>query len=313
MPPIMKDKKVSWNVKSFTTNKLLLNSIMSIPYIEYTKLEKSGNTYNDKWFYMSHLSNACASEDAHRTSAYAICLLKDGEIQLETDLFVQTAKAPAIFSIAPSAIRQFIDLGTPYDAQIIFFRKEKFLKNHADINYLEKFNFFGNEGQQAIPLDENQFDLFNTYFDLIRAKTADKTVSQPQVIRSLIDIILNEIEAAHKKQSIENPVTVDRNTAVLSEFKALLAKHFIEERQVSFYAEKLHLTPKYFSTIIREVSGKTAGSWINEMLVLESKVRLQNPQFTVAQIAYDLNFSDPSHFGRFFKKHVGLTPLEYRN
>ncbi len=286
---------------------------MTIPYIEYTKLEKSGNTYNDKWFYMSHLSNACASEDAHRTSAYAICLLKDGEIQLETDLFVQTAKAPAIFTIEPSAIRKFTDLGSLYDAQILFFRKEKFLKNHADINYLDKFSFFEKDGQQVLPIDDIQFDLFNTYFDLIRVKTADNITSQPQVIRSLIDIILNEIEAVHKKQNIENPVTVDRNTAILSEFKALLAHHFIEERQVSFYAEKLHLTPKYFSTIIRKVSGKTAGSWINEMLVLESKVRLQNPQFTVAQIAYDLNFSDPSHFGKFFKKHVGLTPLEFRS
>jgi len=73
------------------------------------------------------------------------------------------------------------------------------------------------------------------------------------------------------------------------------------------------LTTKYFSTLIKDVSGKTAGAWINEMLVLEARVRLQNPEQSIAQIAYELNFSDPSHFGRFFKKHVGVSPLEYRS
>ena len=82
---------------------------------------------------------------------------------------------------------------------------------------------------------------------------------------------------------------------------------------LSFYADKMHLTPKYFSTIIKKVSGKTAGAWINEMLLLESKVRLQNKDQTITQISYDLNFSDPSHFGKFFKKHIGISPLGYRS
>ncbi|HPA24769.1 MAG TPA: helix-turn-helix domain-containing protein, partial [Candidatus Cloacimonas sp.] len=59
--------------------------------------------------------------------------------------------------------------------------------------------------------------------------------------------------------------------------------------------------------------GKTAGAWINEMLLLESKVRLQDKSQSIAQIAYDLNFSDPSHFGKFFKKHTGASPLEYKS
>ena len=78
---------------------------------------------------------------------------------------------------------------------------------------------------------------------------------------------------------------------------------------MSFYAEKLFLTPKYFSTVIKKVSGKTAGAWINEMLILEAKVRLQNKERTIAQIAYDLNFSDPSHFGKFFKKTYRVEPI----
>jgi len=284
----------------------------SIPYVEYTKLETEKANGN-QWHYMSHLSNACAAEDSHRTSAYAICLLSKGELQLESDLFVHKAQAPAIFTIAPSAIRKFTDLGTSYDARIFFFRKEVFIEGQTDINYLDKFDFFEKIGQQVVALDSTQYQNFKTYFDLIHTKSHDPAPHTSEIIRNLIYIVLNEIDDVYQSLNTAPSAAIDKGTNILSQFKTLLVEHFIEERQVSFYAEKMHLTPKYFSTIIKEVSGKTAGAWINEMLLLESKVQLQNKEQSIAQIAYNLNFSDPSHFGKFFKKHVGISPLEYRN
>src|SRR5690554_4597930 len=143
-----------------------------IPYIEYTKIE-SDTAELTKWYYMSHLSNACATEDAHRTSAYAICLLSEGELQLESDLFVHKTKAPAIFTIAPSAIRKFTDLDSGYDARILFFRKEIFLEGQTDINYLDKFDFFEKTGQQVVGLNSDNFEQFNTYFDIIQKKSVE--------------------------------------------------------------------------------------------------------------------------------------------
>ncbi len=283
-----------------------------IPYIEYTRIEAEDND-SAQWFYMSHLSNACASEDAHRTSAYAICLLIAGELQLESDLFQHKAKAPAIFTIAPSAIRKFTDLGSAYDAQILFFRKEVFLEGQTDITYLDKFDFFEKSGEQVVKLDSTQFDQFRSYFKLIHQKSKEKAPHTSAIIRSLIYIILHEIENAHQKYNPGNAQETDQNTHILTQFKSLLSEHFINQRKVSFYANQLHLTPKYFSTLIKEISGKTAGEWIKEMLLLEAKVRLKNQHQNIAQIAYELNFSDPSHFGKFFKKHVGVSPLEFRN
>lgn len=284
----------------------------SIPYVEYTKLETEKANGN-QWHYMSHLSNACAAEDSHRTSAYAICLLSKGELQLESDLFVHKTQAPAIFTIAPSAIRKFTGQGTSYDARIFFFRKEVFIEGQTDINYLDKFDFFEKIGQQVVTLDSTQYQNFKTYFDLIHTKSHDPASHTSEIIRNLIYIVLNEIDDVHQSQNPDPSPAIDKGINILSQFKTLLAEHFIEERQISFYADKMHLTPKYFSTIIKEVSGKTAGAWINEMLLLESKVRLQNKDQSITQIAYDLNFSDPSHFGKFFKKHVGISPLEYRS
>lgn len=268
--------------------------------------------YSDTWHYMSHLSNACASEDAHRTSAYAICLLSKGSLQLETNLFVQKVQAPAVFTIAPSTIRKFTDLGASYDARIFFFRKEVFLEGRADINYLDKFDFFEKAGKQVMALNPDDLQKFNTLFDLVHKKSFDSGPRTSSIIQSMINIILNELDEIHQSHAEEQDPQSDKQNPVLSQFKTLLAENFINERSVSFYAGKMFLTPKYFSTVIKEASGRTAGEWINEMLLLESKVRLQNKEQSIAQVAYDLDFSDPSHFGKFFKKHVGISPMEYR-
>jgi len=281
----------------------------SIPYIEYTEID---HTDTSQWFYMSHLSDACVSMDSHRTSAYAICLLEKGELLFESNLFAQQVKAPAIFTIAPSSIRKFTQLDTPYDAKIFFFRKEVFLEGQADVNYLGKFDFFDRSGQQVGPLSAEQHQKFKTYFDLVHEKSLETAPHTTQIIRSLSYVILHEIDDVHQSLDPAPSQGEDQDSHILSRFKTLLAKHFLKERQVSFYADKMHLTPKYFSTVIKEVSGKTAGAWINEMLLLEAKAHLQRKDLTVAQIAYDLNFSDPSHFGKFFKKHTGMSPAQYR-
>uniref|UniRef100_UPI0021B13DBB helix-turn-helix domain-containing protein n=1 Tax=Klebsiella pneumoniae TaxID=573 RepID=UPI0021B13DBB len=93
------------------------------------------------------------------------------------------------------------------------------------------------------------------------------------------------IEDVHQSQQAGQPVTTDKGGHILSQFKTLLSSHFIQEREVSFYAGKMHLTPKYFSYLIKQASGKTAGEWISEMLLLESKVRLQDKSHSIAQIA----------------------------
>src|SRR5690606_9946782 len=131
------------------------------------------------------------------------------------------------------------------------------------------------KGQQVVSLNAAQYEQFKSYFDLVYHKSIENAPQTSAIIRSLIYIILHEIDNAHQNQlSFQSP-EVDKGTHILAQFKALLSEYFKEERQVSFYADKMHLTPKYFSTVIKEVSGRTAGEWIREMLLLEAKVRLQ--------------------------------------
>jgi len=95
-------------------------------------------------------------------------------------------------------------------------------------------------------------------------------------------------------------------------FHELISEHIREERSVRFYAAKLFVTPKYLTEIVKEVTGKTAGELIDEMVMKEAKLLLADPSISVMEVAGILHFSDQFFFRKFFKRHLGQTPSEYR-
>ena len=81
---------------------------------------------------------------------------------------------------------------------------------------------------------------------------------------------------------------------------------------MSFYARQLNITPKYLSSVVKEVSGKTAAKWIDESVILEAKSLLKYSGMSIQEIAYCLNFPNQSFFGKYFRSHTGMTPSAYR-
>ena len=88
--------------------------------------------------------------------------------------------------------------------------------------------------------------------------------------------------------------------------------HYKQERSISFYAEKLCLTPKYLSSVIKQATGKLAGTWIDECVILEAKTQLKCSGKSIQQIAEELNFANQSFFGKYFKHHTGMSPSKYK-
>ena len=103
-----------------------------------------------------------------------------------------------------------------------------------------------------------------------------------------------------------------REEILFKEFIRLVSEHHRKERRVDFYAEQLFLSSKHFSTVIKKVSGKTAGQWIDEYVILEAKTLLKYSAMSIQEVAYYMNFPNPSFFGKYFKHHTGLSPSEYK-
>ena len=91
-----------------------------------------------------------------------------------------------------------------------------------------------------------------------------------------------------------------------------MEEHYRQERLIGFYANKLCITPKYLSKLVKEHTGRSAGEWIENHVILDARAMLHSSDMTIQQIATALNFPNQSFFGKYFKRATGISPKHYR-
>ena len=102
-----------------------------------------------------------------------------------------------------------------------------------------------------------------------------------------------------------------RANEIFEKFICYVKHHCSSEHNVGFYADKLCITPKYLTTLSKEISGKTAKEWIHLYILLETKTLLENTNLTIKEVSNKMCFENQSHFGKFFKRYIGMSPKEY--
>lgn len=136
------------------------------------------------------------------------------------------------------------------------------------------------------------------------------------IIKNRLQNLLLEIYDKMQRFAIPEQESIDpttRQAELFHRFVSLLHEHCGQEREVSFYADKLCISTRYLSTIVHNIVRTSAKKFIDRSVVLEIKMLLQSTDLSVQEIAYRLKFPDQSYLGRFFKKHAGESPTEYRN
>jgi len=133
-----------------------------------------------------------------------------------------------------------------------------------------------------------------------------------EIMQYLLLAAIYEFYSMYEKTILLQPEILSSDTEFQNKFFSLIFMYYGTERKTQFYADKLFLTPKYLSAKVKALTNKTVNEWINESIILKSKALLKSTEQTIQEISFYLNFSDASSFGKFFKKHVGIAPKEYR-
>lgn len=131
-------------------------------------------------------------------------------------------------------------------------------------------------------------------------------------MRALMAMIAIEVVRLAASRARSGVVTLSRADAQVEELRKLIDTHFRKERLISFYAEKLAMTADRLNDHVKRATGVTAGHLIRQRVLTEAKRQLVFTNQAIHEIAYDLAFSDPSHFTRFFRKQTGTTPQAFR-
>ena len=244
----------------------------------------------------------------YRLQEGRIAIITNGRARVLINLIEYIFRPNYISLIAPGSIIQIIETSQDFDAHMMAIEH-----NFLPVSGKEEFfaHFLQRKKNLLLPLtttEQVQIENFITVmWDVLQ-----EPVFRKEVIQHLLAGLLYNIEyiAKNKGQSESSPLTHQND--IFQRFISLVNTYSKTERNVSFYADKLCLTPRYLNTVIRQASQQTVMDWINQSIILEAKVLLKHSNRLVYQISDELNFPNPSFFSKFFKRMTGMTPQEYR-
>ena len=133
-----------------------------------------------------------------------------------------------------------------------------------------------------------------------------------QMVQALFLTMVYEMCNVIYTAQVKNDGCNSRSEEIFTKFLLLVEANFRTERRVGWYSEQLCISPKYLSETIKMVSKRTPSEWIDSYVTMELRMLFRNTQKSIKEIAQELNFSNQSFLGKYFKEHVGMSPSEYR-
>ncbi len=242
----------------------------------------------------------------HGHSFYLLLYVSAGTGTHTVDLVTYALRPGSVFFLAPGQVHQW-HLEADADGIVVFFEPGFYQFRYPERDLLT-LPFFDNTHSPALylPADNELAPLF----DKLLHEYQTSFPNQAEVLRAYLALIL-EIATRHYPAA---PASTEAGLAQsqIRQFGALLNQHYRTRRSVRDYAALLHLTANYLNALCRRVLGQTASDLIHARVVLEARRLLTHSALSVAQVADELGFDDPSYFGRYFRKYVGQSPEAFR-
>lgn len=243
---------------------------------------------------------------------FSICLKGTGKIQINYKEYEITENT--IVTIPPNQIVEIMDRSEDFLIEMLAFSPD-FILDMATA--LPKDFDIPHKIISAPVLsitEQEREEILRYHTFIVTAFNGKKHTFFKQVIKGLLYSLLMEVAAKYfENETLERVKPSNRSEEIVRQFFPLLKENHRQERSASFYADKLCITTKYLSGTLKKVTGRSINLWLESAITMSAKVLLKSSDLTVLQISDELNFPNPSYFGRFFKKHTGMTPKEYRD
>lgn len=234
-----------------------------------------------------------------------------GTMKGSVNLKKYTTEAPCFYIVLPDQILEFEEFSEDFEGHFVVLSK-KFTDRLIAQNLQDKVPLLRSVMDNPwSPLSEQELEAMLYFYRVMQMTIRMK--DNPR----RIDILTLLIQAffmgtSHQFHKIPEDSKKSKQEILVESFINCAYKNYKQHRDTEFYAGKLSLTPKYLSKIIKDNTGQSATEWINKYVVLEAKALLKSSDMTIQQVSNELNFPSQSFFGKYFKRHVGVSPKEYK-
>ncbi len=298
--------------------------IHSVQLSQLTQIKKYSSEYSnlDEDFIFSRITpETLRPQNAPRPMRFnslSMILCLDGGFSIDVNLDHYEVGANSILTIGPDSIIKFNEVNDERLNAYAIFASVEFMKDlNIDINALNLAHL-SERHEPVFHMTADETAILRKYLDLIHinASTNETAIYKRNIARCVMASMIYQMMQFAEKRRPAEPVakspSASRRGNYVRDFMMLVQKHHCQQRSVSFYASRLFISAKYLSLIIKESTGRSAAEWIDEYVILEAKNLLRYSGKNIQQVAYDLNFTNQSSFGKYFKHLTGMSPSEFQ-
>lgn len=250
-----------------------------------------------------------------RLNALIIGVGTEGETSLTSNLQEFRLKKDSLFIFSPKHILQ-VQSNNRFKAHLIVIAPDFLKRINIDTKrMMPLFLQFGSLPCMELTHAESQS--LRSFISIVEQELkGSETDFSSEIIGGLIAATIYKVgdiltHYLTEHPEVDSPIH-NRAEEYFRQFTELLGEHYKHERSVGFYARQLCITPKYLTTLIKRISGKSVSEWIDNYVILEAKTLLKYSNMSVQEIAYYLNFPNQSFFGSYFKRNAGMSPSQYK-
>lgn len=253
-------------------------------------------------------------ETKMRFNAFSIIIMLSGEISININDEDYHFDTPIILDIMDMHVFKNMKISPDFEGYHVIVSRNFIKESMQGMKHLPLSNYFSRYNYPVEHITSEEVILIRSIIlRLIHNISRQNHCYHNELIKNELRCLLMEVsDIVIQKSEISSKKVLRNKNEIIMRFVKLMNANCKEQHSVEFYANELCIDPKYLSRILKSLNGKTASQWIDEAIISEAQLHLRDNDLSIQQIADILNFSDQSSFGKFFKKHSGLSPSNFR-
>lgn len=261
---------------------------------------------------LDNIKDSPIPSDPRRMNFIIIGLCLRGKVQYTIDTQEQSIKPGDILILSDRHVLNNFISSPDIEGLCIVLSTKFFYEVMRDTSGLSSLLLFA-KSHPVVSLTQKEVNMFIDYFHFIKRKIEEKNNHfRKRLVSALLLAMFYDLSNVILRMQESSDHKPTRSEVIFTTFIQLVEKNHTHERRVSWYAEQLGITAKYLSESVKQVSKRSPNEWIDNYVVMEIRVQLKDTNKSIKEIAESMNFPNQSFLGKFFKEHMGMSPLAYR-
>ncbi|NIF06371.1 helix-turn-helix transcriptional regulator [Chryseobacterium sp. Tr-659] len=266
-------------------------------------------------FTQRNIFERIAVDKPFRPDNPAFLFIKSGTIKLRQHFNDLELSANMFMVTDPQTIYEVVSVSEGFQSRMVSYKREFIAALSLKFNRLITYRYFRQQMNKGVPFPESEMEVVWQSVNFLKYILDSETemLYKKEMVEHLFSVFCYQMAGIISKEDNNSMNQMSRQEEIVFVFLTDLAEHHLTERSVEFYAERQSITTRHLSSVVKDVTGKTASHIIALIVINEAKVLLNSSQKPVSEISSILGFSDQYSFSHFFKKHIEVSPRQYRH